>query len=558
MAAAPHTLPRPARLVCGAFALVMACGSRTGLLVPAESTGDDGGGDDGGDDGSVRVPKAPPRQVGPLSTSRVTRRQPTLRWTLPDGIPDATVDLCSDRACTRPIGTPVHVTGTSYTPTTPLPTGVVYWRLHPATDTKLTSPTWQLTVGATSAPVDASWGTTLDVNGDGYADVVVSALDVNTTETAYVYLGGPGGLTSTPTTTLVLPDGMTPEYSASVASAGDVNGDGYGDLVVGATAQDYASIYLGSASGLGSTPTTTLTQPGGFFGPDFFVSVSGAGDVNGDGYADVLVVLAQYAAPNHGFAYVYLGGATGLGTTPATTFSGPAGSDFWATGATAGDVNGDGYGDVVIGVFNKPSAYVYLGGPGGLGTTPAATLTGPNGSSFGLSVAGAGDVNGDGYADVVVGGFSSANAFLFLGGASGLATTPATTLSGSYDSELGCAVASAGDVNGDGYADVVVGALGSSNAYVYLGGAKGLSTTPVTTLSGAGGSNFGDAVASAGDVNGDGYADVVVGAPRAASIAGSAAVYLGGKSGVASTAAATLAGAGRNELFGGSVFGATN
>ena len=138
--------------------------------------------------------------------------------------------------------------------------------------------------------------------------------------------------------------------------------------------------------------------------------------------------------------------------------------------ATAGDVNGDGYADVVVGARGYSSstgrAYVYLGGPGGLATTAATTLTGEATSDyFGCSVATAGDVNGDGYADVVVGarGYSGQHRagvrVSGWGGASGLATTAATTLTGEAANDFfGSSVATAGDVNGDGYADVVVGA----------------------------------------------------------------------------------------------------
>jgi hypothetical protein len=104
-------------------------------------------------------PPQAPRPIAPLSTSRVTSQKPTLRWELSSGVPDVTVDLCLDRACTRPIGDSVHVTGTSYAPTSPLTAGVVYWRLHPGRVTSVTSPTWQFTVGHRSAAVDSSWGT---------------------------------------------------------------------------------------------------------------------------------------------------------------------------------------------------------------------------------------------------------------------------------------------------------------------------------------------------------------------------------------------------------------
>ena len=255
-------------------------------------------------------------------------------------------------------------------------------------------------------------------------------------------------------------------------------------------------MYLGGASGLATTAATTLTgeATGNYFGS----SVATAGDVNGDGYADVVVGAYGYSGST-GRAYVYLGGPSGLATTAATTLTGEAADNYFGYSvATAGDVNGDGYADVVVGAHGYSSytgrAYVYLGGPSGLATTAATTLTGEaTGNYFGHSVATAGDVNGDGYADVVVGarGYSSSTgrAYVYLGGASGLATTAATTLTGeAADNYFGYSVATAGDVNGDGYADVVVGAYGYSSgtgrAYVYLGGASGLATTAATTLTG--------------------------------------------------------------------------
>jgi hypothetical protein len=357
-----------------------------------------------------------------------------------------------------------------------------------------------------------------DVNGDGYADLVVGA---SVSNAAYVYLGGATGLATTPTT-LTGPAGSG-AFSASVASAGDVNGDGYADLIVGAFISNSAYVYLGGATGLATTPIT-LTGPAE--SQIFGRSVASAGDVNRDGYADLIV-----GANGSNTAYVYLGGATGLSSTP-TTLTRPVGSaGFGESVASAGDVNGDGYADVVVGAGGSNTAYVYLGGATGLATTPT-TLRGPAGSSyFGLSVASAGDVNRDGYADLVVGAFGSNTAYVYLGGATGLATTPTTLTGPAGSTSFGRSVASAGDVNGDGYADVVVGAYTSNTAYVYLGGATGLATTP-TTLTGPAGSNyFGVSVASAGDVNRDGYADLVVGAYAS----NTAYVYLGGATGLATT-----------------------
>ncbi len=324
----------------------------------------------------------------------MTSRRPTLRWALPLGVAGAILDLCLDRACTKPIGAPVHVDGASYAPESDLPIGVVYWRLRSSTHEAVTSPTWQFSVGARSAAIDTSWGTTLDVNGDGYADLVVGALDAPSLgggRRRQPVLGSAGGLATAPAVTLTGPDGGF--FGYSVASAGDVNGDGYADLVVGAyaavgfTGRDY--VYLGGAKGRATRPAMTLTRSRRRLG-SFGYSVASAGDVNGDGYADL--VVGAYALNATGRAYVYLGSATGLALSPAVTLLGPGGvgDAFGIVVASAGDVNGDGYADFAVGAlgtnalgangsaqYTTVQIYVYLGSATGIVAVPATTLNEP-------------------------------------------------------------------------------------------------------------------------------------------------------------------------------------
>lgn len=177
-------------------------------------------------------------------------------------------------------------------------------------------------------------------------------------------------------------------------------------------------------------------------------------------------------------------------------------------------MNGDGYADLIIGgkqaVSGKGRAYIYHGSTNGVSAV-STTLTGSVASSnFGMSVGGAGDVNGDGYGDVIVGAHAVSNftgeAYVYLGSASGLATTVGSTLTGrdGAGGVFGYSVAGAGDVTGDGYADVIVGSSGNGTgaAYVYAGSATGTSTSPAKSYVGPTGDVlFGKSVAHAGEVN---------------------------------------------------------
>jgi hypothetical protein len=252
-------------------------------------------------------------------------------------------------------------------------------------------------------------------------------------------------------------------------------------------------------------------------------------DVNEDGYADAVV-------GEMGNAYVYLGGPGGMGASPNLTLTGLP-TSFGLTVASAGDVDGDGFADVIVG-GNNGDAFIYRGGVNGLETTPATELAASAGT-----VSTAGDVNFDGYADVAVGSFGG-GAWIYYGGPSGVSTTPATTLSvqgSGWNYRL--SIAHAGDVNGDGYGDIILGADAVNQVLIYHGGPSGIGTTPSTTLPGSG-YGFGFSVAGGGDINGDGYADVIFTHEivdfTSAAFPG-VHVYLGSASGVVPTENALLA-----------------
>ena len=436
-----------------------------------------------------------------------------------------------------------------------------------------TTPAWTASDSQSFAEFGTSVATAGDVNGDGYADVIVGApghsLNFQDFGAAFVYLGSASGPATSPFWTgNTLPDGGA--FGSSVATAGDVNGDGYADILIGdhlysngAVSRGAVRLYLGSAS----DPPLPWWGAQGNGGDHFGISVSTAGDVNGDGHADILI---GQVGTSLGRARIYLGSPTGPETTAvwnvAVSFAG-----FGTSVATAGDVNGDGYSDVLVGAdlydngqSDEGRALLYLGSASVPKSTPSWTEAGDQAdSAFGSSVSTAGDINGDGYTDVIVGAplydngqTDEGRAFLYLGSASGLPSTPAWTAEGDQiGAQFGGSVATAGDVNGDGNSDVIVGAVFYDNGqsdegrgYLYLGSASGLATTAVWTVEGNQTNAYlGWSLAPAGDVNGDGYSDVIIGVPGGG---GPAHVYLGSATGLATMPAWTAASDVANTSFG--------
>jgi FG-GAP repeat protein len=334
-------------------------------------------------------------------------------------------------------------------------------------------------------------------------------------------------------------------FGWSLNAAGDVNGDGYQDIIVAAYRyktffpQDgKIFVFYGSPAGLSTTPDWTAI--GKWNGALLGHSVAPAGDVNGDGYDDIVVgVPSPKGNGGHGWAYAYYGSANGLSAEPDWMVEGPqAAAWFGRTVGGPGDVNGDGYEDVVVGAphwdngqNDEGRAYLYLGSPTGLETTEAwVTESDQQGALYGRWVGSTGDVNGDGYDDVAVGAHfydadqaDEGRVFVYYGSPTGLSTTVDWIADGNQRRGwFGRAVSTAGDVNGDGYDDLLVGApkydgdfLNSGASFIFFGSATGLSPTPnwVTYVDQAE-AWYGRRLNCALDVNGDGYSDVVIGAPN--------------------------------------------
>jgi len=305
------------------------------------------------------------------------------------------------------------------------------------------------------------------------------------------------------------PPGLTssPAYGTVISGAGDLNGDGYTDFAVayrpsfGTGLDEAVPLQVFLSSSSGPGSATPIT-----LGPQtdgFGLPLGRAGDVNGDGYSDLAVCQATLKQ-----VVVYYGGSSGPSNAVAmqATLPVPNADLSKANCAFAAllDVDADGYDDIVVSGTGQVS--VFRGREAFGPWTSSVDIPSPVGATtFGSSMAG-GDFNGDGHGDLVVAG-GNGKAYLYLGGPqwfSGQFPLPIA-----FDIGAGT-VAPAGDVNNDGLADLVTGGGSTGQVRIYLGQATGAPKS-VAVLSNGARPNFGVSFAGAGDLTGDSYDDVAVG-----------------------------------------------
>lgn len=368
-----------------------------------------------------------------------------------------------------------------------------------------------------------------DLNNDGIEDIIVGSPGHNNSSglaagRAYIFFGG-DYLHKEPD--LILEgNNRYGFFGDAVSGIGDINDDGYDDVLVGASHYNNADannfvgkayIFFGGKE-MNAIPDKELYfgNANGLFGNE----VSSAGDINNDGIDDFIVCEPNLANSVPGKAYLYYGNKNFTGI-PNDTITGIRGDDRlgWSA-ATAGDVNGDGTDDLIAGALQynkKGAAFIYFGGKNL--NIPDVILTSPDTSDFfGFDVTSAGDQNNDGFDDVLVSSPNAEKVYLFYGGEDMDSIADITINGINKGRRFGYAIQSGFDQNKDGINDILIGEPGSDSGtekghvYLFYGGRTEYSIPDLTLKDTQNGSKYGVSLATKKHFTNDGSCDVMVGA----------------------------------------------